>query len=175
MCCEVVDGGIECQPFDETVREKATADMDEARTTVDLNGSFRFKTDAKGRVSLPAKFRKVLSDDLVVACALSGDYLQVFDGQDSFNAWVDQIFVDKFGGFNSTNRDQLMLRSALKGQAFDMQADSAGRILLPAELREKVGIEKEVVIVGNTGYFEVWSAERRSAVIDSIDFASLLS
>ena len=149
--------------------------MDEARTTVDLNGSYRFKTDAKGRVSLPAKFRKVLSEDLVVACSLTGEYLMVFDGAESFNAWVDGIFVDKFGGYNSTNREQLMLRSALKGQAFDVQADSAGRILLPAELREKVGIDREVVIVGNTGFFEVWSEERRSAAVSEIDFASLLS
>lgn len=149
--------------------------MEEARVPVDLNGSFRFKTDAKGRVSLPAKFRKVLSEDLVVARALTGDYLQVFDGQDSFNAWVDGIFADKFGGYNSTNREQLFLRSALKGQAYDVQADSAGRILLPAELREQVGIDREVVIVGNTGYFEVWSAEHRSAMVESIDFAALLS
>ena len=149
--------------------------MEATRDIVDLNGSYRFKTDAKGRVSLPAKFRKSLSDELVVACALTGDYLLVFDGQESFNAWVETIFVDKFGGYNSTNREQLLLRSALKGQAFDVQTDTAGRILLPAELRDKVGIQKEVVIVGNTGYFEVWSAERRSAAIDSIDFAALLS
>ena len=149
--------------------------MEEARKTVDLNGSFRFKTDAKGRVSLPAKFRKVLSEDLVVTSSLTGDYLMVFDGSESFNAWVDGIFVDKFGGYNSTSREQLMLRSALKGQAFDVQADSAGRILLPAELREKVGIDREVVIVGNTGFFEVWSEERRSAAVSEIDFANLLS
>ena len=149
--------------------------MEEARKTVDLNGSYRFKTDAKGRVSLPAKFRKVLSEDLVVTSSLTGDYLMVFDGSESFNAWVDGIFVDKFGGYNSTSREQLMLRSALKGQAFDVQADSAGRILLPAELREKVGIDREVVIVGNTGFFEVWSEERRSAAVSEIDFANLLS
>ncbi len=149
--------------------------MDETRATVDLIGSFRFKIDAKGRVSLPAKFRKVLAEDLVVACSLTGDYLQVFSGQDSFNAWVDQIFVDKFGGFNTTSREQLMLRSALKGRAFEVQTDSAGRILLPADLRERVGIQKEVVIVGNTDYFEVWSAERYSEDVDSIDLSSLLS
>ena len=149
--------------------------MEEARKTVDLNGSYRFKSDAKGRVSLPAKFRKVLSEDLVVTIALTGDHLLVFDGQDSFNAWVDGIFVDKFGGYNSTNREQMMLRSMLKGNAFDVQPDSAGRILLPAELREKAGIDKEVVIVGNTGFFEVWSDKRRSEVVGEIDFSSLLS
>ena len=149
--------------------------MEEARKTVDLNGSYRFKTDAKGRVSLPAKFRKVLSEDLVVARSLSGEYLMVFDSQDSFNAWVDGIFADKFGGYNSTDATQLMFRSALKGQAFDVQVDSAGRILLPAELRDLTGIEREVVIVGNTGYFEVWSEERRSEAMSKIDISSLLS
>ena len=149
--------------------------MDEARKTVDLNGSFQFKTDAKGRVSLPAKFRKVLSEDLVVTCALTGEFLMVFDGQDGFNAWVDSIFEDKFGGYNSTNREQLLLRSALKGNAFDVQADSAGRILLPAHLREKVGIDRDVVIVGNTGFFEVWSEQRRNEAVQEIDFSALLS
>lgn len=149
--------------------------MEEARKTVDLNGTYRFKTDAKGRVSLPAKFRKVLSDDLVVARSLPGDYLLVFDGQDNFNAWVDGIFIDKFGGYNSTNREHLMFKSLLKGQAFDVQVDSAGRILLPAELREKAGIGRDVVIVGNTGYFEVWSEETRSAAEEGIDLSSLLS
>ena len=149
--------------------------MEEARKVVDLNGSYRFKTDAKGRVSLPAKFRKVLSEDLVVAQSLTEDYLLVFDGQDSFNAWVDGIFADKFGGYNSTSKEQLLLRSYLKGQAFDVTIDSAGRILLPAELRSAVGIEREVVIVGNTGFFEVWSEERRNAAVSGVNISSLLS
>ena len=149
--------------------------MEETRKTVDLNGSFHFKTDAKGRVSLPAKFRKLLSEDLVVTQALAGDHLLVFDGQEGFNAWVDQIFDDKFGGFNSTNREQLMLRSILKGNAYDVQPDSAGRILLPADLREQVGIDKQVAIVGNTGCFEVWSEERRSEAVAGIDLSALLS
>ena len=149
--------------------------MEEARKTVDLNGSYRFKTDAKGRVSLPAKFRKVLSEDLVVTGSLTGDYLMVFDGSESFNAWVDGIFADKFGGYNSTSREHLKLRSALKGNAFDVQPDSAGRILLPADLRAKAGIGKEVVVVGNTGFFEVWSEERRAELVESVDFSSLLS
>ena len=33
---------------------------------IDMNGSYRHKVDAKGRMSLPAAFRKVLSEDLVV-------------------------------------------------------------------------------------------------------------
>ena len=149
--------------------------MEEARAIVDLNGSFRFKTDAKGRVSLPAKFRKVLSEDLVVTRALTGEFLMVFDGQDSFNAWVDELFVDRFGGYKPSSVEHQKLKSYLKGNAFDVQADSAGRILLPADLREKVGIDREVAIVGNTGFFEVWNAERRNEMEAAVDISSLLS
>jgi len=149
--------------------------MDEARTPADLNGSYRFKMDAKGRISLPAKFRKVLSEDLVVTIALSGEYLMVFDGQDSFSAWVTSIIESKFGSFDPTSSEQLMWRSALKGNAFDVQADTAGRILLPADLRAKADIGKEAVIVGSVGYFEVWDAKRRDDMLEKIDFSSLLS
>ena len=149
--------------------------MEEAKKTVDLNGSYSFKTDAKGRVSLPAKFRKVLSDDLVVTSALSGDYLMVFDGQESFNAWVDGIFAGRFeGGYNPAIQQHQKLRSALKDNAFDVQLDGAGRILLPANLREKAAIDREVVIVGNTGFFEVWSEARRNEMLDEVDVSSLL-
>ena len=149
--------------------------MDEARKTVDLNGSYSFKTDAKGRVSLPAKFRKALSDDLVITSALSRDYLMVFDGQDSFNAWVDGIFEGRFeGGYNPSKLEHQMLRSQLKGNAFDVAPDSAGRILLPANLREQAGIDREVVILGNTGFFEVWSEERRQKMLEQFDVSSLL-
>ena len=149
--------------------------MDEAKKTVDLNGSFSFKPDAKGRVSLPAKFRKVLSDDLVVTSDLRDEYLMVFDGQDSFNAWVDGIFEGRFeGGYNPAVQQHQKLRSALKGKAFDVQPDSAGRILLTADLRKKVGIDRDVVIVGNTGYFEVWSEKSRNEMLEEIDVSSLL-
>ena len=149
--------------------------MEEAKKTVDLNGSFSFKTDAKGRVSLPAKFRKVLSEDLVVTSDPNDEYLMVFDGQESFNAWVDGIFAGRFeGGYNPSKLQHQKLRSALKGRAFDVQPDSAGRILLPSDLREKAAIDREVVIVGNTGYFEVWSEERRSKMLADVDVSSLL-
>lgn len=148
--------------------------MEEARKTVDLNGTYRFKLDTKGRVSLPAKFRKVLPEDLVVAVSLTGEFLMVFDSQESFNEWVDGVIIDKYGEFRRNNREHMLAKSYLKGSAFDVQCDSAGRILLPADVRDKVGIKRDVAIVGNTGFFEVWDDERRSAVSQEFDPASLL-
>ena len=148
--------------------------MTEAKATVDLNGEFRFKTDAKGRMSLPAKFRKALSSELVVTLDPQNECIRVFETE-AFNAWVVDLFEDRFGGFNSSDPMHIKLRRKLKARAFDVQVDSAGRIMLPAEQRQEVGIDRDVVIVGNTGYFEVWDAQRYEAVNAETDLSEFLS
>ena len=137
---------------------------------VDLNGEFRFKVDAKGRVALPAKFRKVLSKDLVVTLELGDECVYVFETPD-FNKWVDKLFVDKFGEFKESDRVHVKLRRKLKGRARDVEVDSSGRIMLPAEVRAAAGIDKEVGIVGNTGRFEIWDAKRYEEMNDDIDLS----
>jgi len=37
--------------------------------------------------------------------------------------------------------------------------DSQGRILIPAELREKAELRREVVFIGTVNRIEIWSAE----------------
>lgn len=139
---------------------------------IDLMGEHRHKVDAKGRLSLPAAFRKVLSEDLVVTVDPRGKCLYVFEPE-GFNEWVASFF-ETDGGFNPRNEVHVDIRSALKGGAHDVSIDSAGRINVPALLRGKVGIEKDVVLVGNTGYFEIWDAKRREQQDASIDLAALL-
>ena len=58
--------------------------MENSEKIVDLNGSFRFKVDAKGRVSLPSQFRKVLANELVVTLDPHDEFLMVFE-QTDFN------------------------------------------------------------------------------------------
>ena len=123
-----------------------TENTEGAAHIVDLNGEFRFKVDAKGRMSLPAKFRKVLSTDLVVT---------------------------KFGKYDSSNDLHVRLRRKLKARAKDVEVDGSGRIMLPTEAREATDIDKDVVVVGNTGYFEVWDAKRYEAQDDDTDLGVL--
>lgn len=148
--------------------------MDETVDIIDLNGEFRFKADAKGRVSLPSKFRKVLPSDLVVTPDPDGEYLMVFTNS-GFNAWVSELIEDVFGKFKSNDRQQLKARRQLKARADSVQIDTAGRIMVPADQLETAGIEKDVVIVGNTGYFELWDAKRYEADSEEFDLSSLLS
>ena len=145
------------------------ADFDKV---VDLNSAYRHKVDAKGRMSLPASFRKVLSTDLVVTRNPKDECLYVFEPQ-GFNAWVAKVFEDTFGKFDDTDDLHLRLRRKLKARAADVSIDAAGRIMLSAEQREAVGIDKDVVVVGNTGYFEIWDAKRYDQVDVDTDLSLL--
>ena len=50
-----------------------------------------------------------------------------------------------------------MLRRLLVGFAVETEMDAAGRILVPPELRQYAGLEKQVWLVGQGGNFELWS------------------
>ncbi|MDO4182490.1 MAG: division/cell wall cluster transcriptional repressor MraZ [Coriobacteriia bacterium] len=126
---------------------------------VDLFGEYRHKVDAKGRLALPAKFRKVLSEDLIVIIdPLKHECLYVFESED-YGSWVKSFFNSE-EPFNNRSTDEVELRRRLRSAASDVALDTAGRINVPANQREKVGIDKDVVILGNEGYFEIWDAKR---------------
>ena len=139
---------------------------------VDLMGEYSHKVDAKGRLSLPARFRKALSDDLVVSVDPTSSCLYVFEVED-FNNWVASFF-EADGGFNPRNRTHVAARSKLKAQGFEVTVDSAGRINIPATQRETVGIGKDVTLIGNTGYFEIWDAKRWEEQLVQVDLEALL-
>ncbi|MBQ6455064.1 MAG: division/cell wall cluster transcriptional repressor MraZ [Eggerthellaceae bacterium] len=139
----------------------------------DLNGEYTHNVDSKGRIALPAKFRKSLPTDLVVTYDLKKECLYVFD-EEGHRDWVASFF-EMDGGFDQRSETHLKFRRALKRLAFDVAQDSAGRISIPADMRKTVGIDKEVVLIGNTGYFEIWDKKRLEAEGENdIDLSSFL-
>ncbi len=142
----------------------------QAEENFDLFGSFRFKVDAKGRVALPAKFRKVLSKDLVVTLSPLDKCAYVFEPE-GFNDWVKQLFDARFGGYDAAKAEHLHLLTALKANVDSVEVDSSGRISLKQEIREGAGIEKDVVLVGNNGRLEIWDANSFEETIDNVDLS----
>lgn len=146
----------------------ATAAQADVATIPDLNGRFNYKVDEKGRVSLPAKFRKVLPKELVVTRNPDDECLWVFE-PNAFNEWIKQLFVDRFGKYDNSNKQHIRLRSKLKARSESVAVDGSGRIMLPASMRDVVGIVKDVALIGNTGYFEVWDAKRYDEMDEEVD------
>ena len=116
-------------------------------------GEYNHTIDAKGRLIIPSKFREVLGDGFVVTKGLDG-CLFVYDNAE----WT--AFEEKLKALPLMNKEsRKFVRFFLAGAA-EVEVDKQGRILLPANLREYAGIDKEVVSVGVFSRVEIWSKER---------------
>jgi len=54
-------------------------------------------------------------------------------------------------------------RRFFMGSATDVEIDSASRVLIPPELREWAGMEKDVKFMGMGSHFELWDKARYDA------------
>lgn len=139
-----------------------------------LFGEYRHKLDSKGRLSLPSAIRKNYTEDtqFVVVPDTKKEFLSVYTVE-AFEAWVADVF-EKRGGYNPGDRAHVMLRTKLNASAMPNTMDAVGRIGIAARQRELVGLDKDVVLVGNTDHFEIWDAIRWDDYQDSIDLDALL-
>ena len=116
-------------------------------------GEYNHTIDAKGRLIIPSKFRETLGDEFVVTKGLDG-CLFVYDNKE----W--SAFEEKLKSLPLTNKDaRQFVRFFLAGATL-AEVDKQGRILVPANLRDFAGLEKEVVLVGVASRVEIWSKSR---------------
>ncbi|MEG0027071.1 MAG: division/cell wall cluster transcriptional repressor MraZ [Raoultibacter sp.] len=136
-----------------------------------LHGEFHHKLDAKGRLSLPAAFRKILSKSLMVTLSPKGECLYVFEPE-GFDVWVESLFA-KDGGFQTSNSMHAAQRKILNSRAIDIEVDGSNRIGVSSAQREAAGLDKEVVLIGDTDHFEIWDAKRWDDFCSSVTLDSL--
>ena len=115
-------------------------------------GEYQHTLDAKGRVSLPAKFRAEMTGSLVVSKGLD-NCLYVYSAEEYGR------FAESLTSGNDFNSKQRQLRRFFVAGAQDVELDSAGRISLSPALREYAGLKKEIAVTGNGTRIEIWDAE----------------
>lgn len=119
-------------------------------------GKYQVTLDPKGRTSVPARFREVLS-----AKASSQLVITLFDGclaAYPFDEW--QEVERKARELPTNQRDVRDILRLFYADAADCAMDRQGRILIPENLRRAAGLEKEVFMVGVGPKIEIWSRER---------------
>jgi MraZ protein len=119
-------------------------------------GDHQHTLDAKGRVSLPAKFRAEMTGKLVIAKGFE-DCLYVYSA-DEYNRFVEELLTTE--DFDPRMR---RIRRFFTSGAVEAELDSAGRISLPPVLREYAGLKKDVAVTGNGNRIEIWDSEAWSA------------
>jgi transcriptional regulator MraZ len=111
--------------------------------------------DAKGRLSVPARYRDSLlaqeNGGLVVTIDTEETCLLLYPGVQWKNI---ETKLQGLPSFNSTAR---RIQRLLIGHATDIEPDSAGRLLIPPVLRDYAQLEKKVVMIGQGNKFEVWN------------------
>ena len=133
------------------------------------------KVDTKGRVSIPAHFRRVLEagdpswtegkapEFVVVYGDHRRDYLECFT-IDAANEVDASIKAMKRG---STKRRAL--ERVFNGQSLPLTVDETGRIVLPAKLRQKIGIEGEAYFIAMGDTFQIWKPETHDTHDGEVD------
>ena len=125
-----------------------------------FKGRYSHTLDSKGRLSIPSKFRDVLSDhqeDVLILTNFDSCLL-------GFTQEEWRLLEEKIRGqsmFSSMLRQDMraFVRYFFSG-ASECALDRQGRILIPPSLREFAGLEKDVVILGLANRVEIWSGSR---------------
>lgn len=116
-----------------------------------LVGHYSNTIDEKGRLLIPSKFRNEIEGSTVFVAPGIDRCLRLFTPA-QWAAVVKEI-IGSGSMFQKETRETVR---ALVSPATECEIDKAGRILLPTLLREKVGISKEVFVVGAVEYIELW-------------------
>ena len=119
-----------------------------------FQGNSSLSLDAKGRMTIPARYRDVLLKDshgeLTITRNLDGGLL----------IYPRSEWEERRKSIMNLPMKSRGIQRLLVGNAQDVEIDSAGRVLIAPELRNIAGIIKDVVLVGMGHSFELWDAER---------------
>jgi len=116
-------------------------------------GKYNHTIDPKGRLSIPSKYRDILGDEFVVSKGMDG-CLFVYAIED----W--KTFEEKLASLPLINVEARQFARFFLSGAQYVTVDKQGRILMPQDLREFAGLEKDVVLAGMGGRIEIWSLEK---------------
>jgi MraZ protein len=118
----------------------------------ELLGTHGYQLDPKGRVSLPAKFRAAFVDGAWITVGQDG-CLYCFPRAE----WERR--AEEVASSPLSDNDGRAYSRLFFGSSDEVKLDAQGRVTIPQRLRETVGIDKEVVVLGVRNRMEIWDRE----------------
>ena len=123
-----------------------------------FTGSFTFKVDKKGRISVPAEYRVLLSAQAngTVAGILAFPWFDYGAIRACGPVLMEQIAASRSptSVFETTPVDSALISAA---DMVHLPFDGEGRVVLPRDLAEHAGITYFATIVGQVNYIEIWN------------------
>jgi MraZ protein len=124
-----------------------------------FRGTFEHALDAKHRLTVPSKFRAALAGGVVLAASH-----EVSEGSprcvsiwtpDSYEAFTTQTL----DGLNPLSPRARELKRFFFNSSFDIELDSANRLMIPQPLMRYASLDKDVIVTGSGECIEVWNRD----------------
>src|SRR3984885_2005155 len=118
-----------------------------------FRGAAKVTLDAKGRMVLPARVRDVLlqrGEEQLVATVDRDQCVLIYPLGD----W--QQLQDGLLNLPNLNSEARWLQRLMVGYATDLDIDSHGRVLIPGELRDFTGLQRDAMLFGQGNHLELW-------------------
>lgn len=137
-------------------------------------GNIEAKIDTKGRVFLPATFRKAMPGGEGQTMVLRKDVFQ-----DCLVLYTEAVWNEQMDSLrrrlNRWNKDHQQVFRQFVSEVGAVVLDSNGRILIPKRYLKLVGIDQGVRFIGMGDTIEIWAAERASGqFMDTAAFGQAL-
>ena len=121
-----------------------------------FRGRYEHSIDAKGRTSVPSRFREVM-------VAQGDSKLVVTTGLDTclvaypMAEWL--AFEKRLSALPQFDADVVTLKRIYVSGAVECEVDKVGRILIPAALRKHARLHRDALWAGMGSYIELWAKE----------------
>lgn len=119
-----------------------------------LLGRHEFQIDAKGRVSLPSAFRRVMSANPLVLLQWQPTHLELFPSE----TWTD--IQKNLLAHRRAKKDGGAYLRRVTASAVEVEPDAHGRIRIPGWLSEQAGLGDTVLFIGALDRIELWHPDR---------------
>jgi len=119
-----------------------------------FQGASQLTMDGKGRVSVPTRHRDVLT------AQCDGRLTLTRHPDGCLLVYPRPVWEARREAIAALPYSARSLQRLLLGNAADTEIDSAGRVLVPSELRAAAALERDVMLLGMATHFELWDLAR---------------
>ena len=124
-------------------------------------GQFQHTLDEKGRLMIPARYRELLAAGAFITQGFDKCLMVMTD------AYFAQVY-DRINSMNLADPTARLLRRLILSNAYAVEVDKVGRILVPGNLRQVIELNGEAIVAGQGDYFEVWNPAEWSEQMDQL-------
>ena len=124
-------------------------------------GQYQHNLDDKGRLMIPARFRELLAAGAFITQGFDKCLMVMTD------VYFKQVY-DRINTMNLADPTARLLRRLILSNAYQVEVDKFGRILVPQHLRQVMILESEAIVAGQGEYFEVWTPATWNEQMDQL-------